>query len=64
MLDMLVSLLVLVLVAGVVFWLIGALALPQPWARAAQIIIVLIFLLILIGWMFGGVALPPLRWGR
>ena len=64
MIDLLITLLILVIIAGIFFWLIGALGLPEPWGRAAQIIAVLICLVVLVSVIFGGYSLPHLHLQR
>ena len=64
MISMLVSLLILVLVVGVVFWILSMLPIPQPWLNVARAIIALIVLIWLISWllpMSGGFGHPVLR---
>lgn len=61
MLSLLVTLLVLVLVFGVIWWLIGFLGLPAPFGKVAQVLIALIFIVILLGVAFGGISVPVLR---
>jgi len=60
--NLLVTLLVLVLVFGVVWWLFtSVIPLPAPFAKVAQVIIAVIFVLVLLGMVFGGVDLPAVR---
>ena len=62
MINALVTILVLALLFGVVWWIVTALLpLPEPFARVAQGVIALIFLLLIIGVFFGGVELPRFR---
>lgn len=62
MINLLVTLLVLVLVFGVVWWLFtSVIPLPAPFAKVAQVIIAVIFVLVLLGMVFGGVDLPAVR---
>lgn len=61
MIETLVALLVLVIVAGLVVWLVRMLPLPEPWGQIATVLIVLVFLLLIVGWFFGGLPAPRLR---
>lgn len=58
MLELLVTVLLLMIFAGVAYWLISMLPLPAPMMQIAQVVIVLICLLVLIGMVFGGVPMP------
>jgi len=62
MIDQLVTLLILVLVAGVLWWVFTSLVpLPEPFLKIAKVILVLILLLMLLAIFFGGYHLPLLR---
>lgn len=55
-----ISLLILVLVAAVAYWIVGMLPLPQPFKNIVLVILGLIFLVYLLGYL--GVVVPmPLR---
>jgi hypothetical protein len=45
MLSLLLTLLVVIVIAGSIFWILSILGLPEPWARVAKAIVAL-FLLI------------------
>jgi hypothetical protein len=63
MIEMLVTLLILVLVFGILWYVFTALVpLPPPFGMVARAIIALIFVLVLIGILFGGIDLPMARW--
>jgi hypothetical protein len=52
---MLISLLIAVIVAGLIFWVVGLLPLPQPWLNIVKVLVILIFLV----WLLSSfVALP------
>jgi hypothetical protein len=51
MLSVLIWLLIVVLVVGIVFWILGLLGLPQPWLNVARAIVGLIFLVWLLTWL-------------
>lgn len=60
--NQLFMLLVLVLVFGLIWWLVtSVIPLPAPFAKVAQVLIVVIFILVLLGAVFGGIDLPTLR---
>jgi hypothetical protein len=62
MIDQLITFLILVLVAGVLWWVFTTLVpLPAPFNKVAYVVIVLILLLMFIGIFFGGYHLPLLR---
>ena len=54
MIGLLINLLILCLVFGVVYWIITLIPLPAPFARIAQIVLALIFLLVILNMFFGG----------
>lgn len=62
----LLSLLVAIVVIGVVFWLlwwlIGAIGLPEPFNKVATVILALAAVVVLISFLTGGVTLPTFRW--
>jgi hypothetical protein len=64
LISLLVTLLIIVLVAGVAFWIIKAIGLPDPWGRIALVIVGVIVLIYLIGMLTGGVSTPALHLGR
>ena len=61
MLNLLVTLLILVLVFGLVWWVVSLIPLPAPFATVAQALVAVIFIIILLGVAFGGVSMPALR---
>jgi hypothetical protein len=62
MIDQLVTLLILVLILGLVWWLFTSIIpLPEPFAKVAQVIIIVIFILLLIGIFFGGFHMAVFR---
>lgn len=63
MISLLIWLLVFLLVAGIVFYIIGMLPIPQPWLNIARAIVALIILLILLNYLgvFGAGGHPILR---
>ncbi|MEO7133354.1 MAG: hypothetical protein ABI024_03960 [Vicinamibacterales bacterium] len=59
MLNLLISLLVFALVAGLIFYLIGQIPLPAPWSMVVRVLAVVICIVLLLS-MLGGVSVP---WG-
>jgi hypothetical protein len=61
----LLSLLVIVIVLGLVFyllyWLIGQIPLPAPFRTVAVVILTLIAVVVLLSFVFGGISIPRLR---
>lgn len=57
----LIALLILVLIAGLIWWAISQIPLPQPLGMVVQIVFILIFAIILLGMLFGQVQVPALR---
>jgi hypothetical protein len=55
MIDQLVTLLILVLILGLIWWVFTSfIPLPEPFRKVAVVIIALIFVLMLISIFFGG----------
>jgi hypothetical protein len=57
MISLLISLIVLCIVVGIVFWLLTLLPVPQPFANIIKVVIVLICLIWLLS-MLGGAVHP------
>lgn len=57
--DALVSLLIIVIVAGLVYWIVSLMPLPQPFKQIAMVLCALILLLWVLGLFFGWA--PSLR---
>lgn len=60
MISLLISIIIIAIIAGLAFWLVGMLPLPAPFGQIVQVAVVLICLLVLLGVVFGGVQLPRL----
>jgi hypothetical protein len=56
-LSILLSLLMMVLIFGAIYWVVGLLPFPEPFRKIALAIIGIIFLIYLIGMLLG--AAPP-----
>lgn len=59
-----INLLITVLILGVVFyllyWLIGEIPLPAPFAVVAKAIIAIVVVVVLLGLLFGGIKIPQI----
>lgn len=54
MFAMLIGILILVIAAGIMFWLVSHLPLSKARARTAQVLVGLICLLVMLAWFFNG----------
>jgi hypothetical protein len=63
MIEFLVSLIVLCIVFGLIYYLVTMLPLPDPFKRVAVIAVLLIFILILLASLTGHLRLPTGAWG-
>ena len=61
MINLLVTIIILAIVAGLLYYLVGMLPLPAPFAQIVQVAVILICILVLLGIIFGGIDLPVLR---
>jgi hypothetical protein len=59
--DLLVTLLIFLIIAGVVWYIAGLLPIPQPIKNIALAILGLIFILWLLGILFGAASFPRLN---
>ena len=59
MIGMLISLLVLALIAGLIWWIIGMLPIPQPFKNVVMVIFLVICLIYLVSMLFGAAAPFP-----
>ena len=58
MISTLISLVVLCLVLGLIYWLIMQLPIPEPFAGIIRVCVIVICILLVLGVLFGGVQLP------
>ena len=56
--GLLVTILVLVLIGGVLWWVVSLIPLPAPFGTVVQVVLGLIFVLVLLGVIFGGISVP------
>lgn len=63
MISILVTLLVLCLIFGLAFWIIGLIPLPAPFAQVAKVVLAVIFLIVIIYMLLplAGMGHPLLR---
>jgi heme A synthase len=54
------SLLVLVIVLGLIYWIVTLLPIPPPFKQVALVIVIVICLIYLLGILFGAVAPFPI----
>jgi uncharacterized membrane protein len=62
--NMLVWIIVIGLIFGLLWWLIGYAALPEPFAKVAKVILALVAVLILINFLLGFAGAPIVSFGR
>lgn len=58
MINLLIYVVVLCIVLGLVYYIVTLLPLPEPFKNVAVIAILLIFILLLLGVLFGGIPMP------
>jgi hypothetical protein len=58
MLGLLVSLLILVLVCGLIWWILGMIPIPPQFRWVVNVIIAVIFLIAIIELLAGGLVIP------
>ncbi len=61
MISLLITLIVFCIVAGLIYWLLTMLPLPEPFKMIVMCAFILILILLLIGFLFGGIEMPHLR---
>lgn len=61
MIDLLVTILVFAIVAGLLYWLVSMLPIPEPFGTIIKVCAVLICILVVLGFAFGGVDMPRVR---
>jgi len=59
--NLFITVLVLALVFGLVWWILGQIPIPEPFRMVVNVIIGIIAVLVLLGLVFGGVNLPLIR---
>lgn len=61
MINLLVSLIVLCIIFGLIYWLFTMLPIPEPFVSVIRVCVILVFILLLLGIMFGGIYMPHMR---
>jgi len=61
MINLLISIVILCVVGGLLYWLVSLLPLPEPFPAIIRVCVVLIMILLLLGVVFGGVDIPRIR---
>ena len=61
MISLLITLIVFCIVAGLVYWLLTLLPLPDPFKTIIIVAFILILILVLLGMFFGGIDVPHMR---
>ena len=61
MIGILITLLVVLIIAAVVFYILGMLPIPQPWLNICRAVLGLIILIWLLAWLLPGLHAPLLR---
>jgi len=59
--NLLITILILSLVFGLIWWVLGQMPIPEPFRMVVNAIIGLIAVLVLLGIVFGGINVPILR---
>lgn len=61
MINLLITLLVLVLIFSLVWWVLGQMPVPDPFRWVVNAVLGIIFIIVLLGLLTGGINLPLLR---
>lgn len=61
MIQFLLTLIVFCIVGGLLYWLVTMLPIPDPFRTVMIVAVILIFILVLLGFLFGGIDLPRMR---
>ena len=61
MIEQLFTIIVFCIVAGLLWWLVTLLPLPEPFPTVIRVCVVVMLILILLGMVFGGVDVPRIR---
>ena len=60
LITLLIYILILGLIFGLVYWIIGQVPLPEPFGMIARVIVGVIFIIVLLSMVFGGIHMPTL----
>lgn len=61
MIELLITIIIFCVIAGLLYWLVSLLPLPAPFPVIIQVCVILIVVLLLLGIVFGGVPVLNLR---
>lgn len=61
MISLLITIIIFCIIAGLIYYLLQLLPLPQPFKNIVMIAFILICILVLLSWLFGGVEFPAIR---
>ena len=61
MIGLLFTVIIFCIVAGLIWWLVTLLPLPEPFPTVIRVCVVVMLILILLGMLFGGVDVPRLH---
>lgn len=61
MISLLISLLVLILIFAIVWWILSLIPVPPQFRWIAQVVLGIILLLCLLGFLTGGIGFPALH---
>lgn len=61
MISLLITIIIFAIVAGLLYWLVTLLPLPEPFKTIISVCCVLICILLVLGIIFGGVDVPVLH---
>jgi len=61
LINLLVTIIVIALIFGLVWWVLGQMPLPEPFRMVINVVLGLICILVLLGLVFGGINLPSIN---
>ena len=61
--NLLIAVLILCIMGGLLWYIVRMLPLPPPFKLIAELVLLLIFVLVLVSWLFGGISIPGVRLG-
>lgn len=64
MINLLLAIIIFTIACGLLYWLVGMLPIPEPFATVIKVCAILICIMLMLGTAFGDVALPALRLRR
>lgn len=61
MIPTLISLIILLILLGLIYWLITLIPLPEPFPNIIRVLVIVACVLLVLGVLFGGVSVPSLH---